>query len=67
MCQFTCSDLDIYICGLPMSYIDEEYRKQIVKLSITNDLIIRDSFLIPVCKFGRTLFTKSFKEIVTYG
>ncbi len=45
----------------------KEFRKQIANLSTKKDLTIVDSFPIPVCKFGRALFTKSFRGYSTYG
>lgn len=45
----------------------KEVRKQIAKISTTRHLTIVDSFPIPVCKFGRALFTKAFKGIASYG
>ena len=45
----------------------KEVRKQIAKMSTTSVLTIVDSFPIPVCKFGRALFTNTFKGIATYG
>ncbi len=45
----------------------KEARKQIAKISTTRQLTIVDSFPIPVCKFGRALFTKAFRGIATYG
>lgn len=45
----------------------KEIRKQISKISTTRELTIVDSFPIPVCKFGRALFTKAFKGLATYG
>lgn len=45
----------------------KEIRKKLAKRTTTKDITIVDSFPIPVCKFGRALFTKSFRGIATYG
>ena len=42
-------------------------RKQIVILSNSSSIRIIDRFPIPVCKFGRAFFTKSFKGVPSYG
>ncbi len=47
--------------------IIRDIRKQIVILSNPSSIRIIDSFPIPVCKFGRALFTKSFKGVASYG